>query len=174
MDKEIDKEIKRVISEFQNRYGDNMTINSNGIMTKQDERDYNQKNSCRNAFELSVNDIISAIHVIPLMYASHKTKTSNSYSMKHKIEKNKHYIELKGHSYLANGNLIVAMLIMGYKYRYERGNGATPNPNVDFYVITPDRYAQKKKQMQLKQRLLNDYKDTVSKYNTLTGSILKA
>ena len=93
---DIEKEIKHVISEFQERFGEYLTINSNGVMAKQVQRDCNQRNNCTDAFKLSVNDIISAIHVIPLLYSPHKHKTCNSYSMKHNIEKNNRYIELKG------------------------------------------------------------------------------
>ena len=146
---DINKEIERVINQFQKIYGDNLIINSNGIMTKQGENDYNQKYKCNNAFQLDVNDITSAIYVIPFLYAPHKRKTTNSYSIKHTIERNDHYVKLKGHSYLSNGNLIIAMLISGYKYRYNKGNRTIPNPNVDFYAISLDRYDHKKKQFKL-------------------------
>ena len=144
MPTDINKEIKRVVSQFQKRYGNNLTINNNGIMTNQDECQYNQKYNCNEAFKLSVNDIQSAIHVIPFLYAPHNRKTCNSYSMKHTIEKNDHYIKLKGHGYLSNGDLIVAMLIMGYKYRYNKGNQTISNPNVDFYVVTSNQIPKKK------------------------------
>ena len=141
---DINKEIERVINQFQKRYGDNLTINSNGIMTKQSESEYNEKYKCNNAFQLDVNDITSAISVIPLLYTRHKRKICNSYSMKHKIERNDHYIKLKGHCYLSNGDLIIAMLIMGYKYRYNKGKRAITNPNVDFYVVASDQMRKKK------------------------------
>ena len=141
---DINKEIERVINQFQKRYGDCFTINSNGIMTKQSESEYNEKYKCNNAFQLDVNDIISAIYVIPLLYTQNRSKTTNSYTIKHKIERNDKYIELKGHCYLSNGDLIIAMLIMGYKYRYNKGKRAITNPNVDFYVAASDQMRQKK------------------------------
>ena len=144
MNKDINKQIKRIVSEFQNKYGNDLTINSNGIMTKQEEINYNQKYNRNDTFRFDIHDVMSAIHVIPFLYTPHERKTSNSYVMKHKVERNPQYIKLKGHRYLSNGNLIIAMLIMGYKYRYDRGNYTTPSPNIDFFVASTERYVRKK------------------------------
>ena len=74
MNKDINKEIKCIISKFQNRYGDDLTINSNGIMTKKEECEYNRKYKRNIAFSFDINDIVSAMQVIPLVYNPHKKR----------------------------------------------------------------------------------------------------
>ena len=71
----------------------------------------------------SIKNIIGCINQIPSIIRPLKTTYSvESYSGKHVIEKyRENVLKLKGSCHISNGEFIIAMLLLGFEFKYVKG-----------------------------------------------------
>ena len=92
-------------------------INRDGVVSKSNEH-YVEFNIESERFLKQISDCIEEIK---LLYEPLKTVYNiHSYSGKHYIEKYRDHIKLEN-TYISNGEFILAMLLSGYKYKYNSG-----------------------------------------------------
>lgn len=82
---------------------------------------------CGEPVDVESPTIASALKVIPLLITPSLRKTINSYAGKHVVEKLLHT------NYISNGELIMAMMMLGYKWRLPPGE--KDSVNVLFYAL---------------------------------------
>jgi hypothetical protein len=65
-------------------------------------------------------NIVRAVYEIPCLLKMRSTtnKKSSSYGLKHVLENWRHMKYGSGNNYISNGSFIVAMIVLGYKFKF--------------------------------------------------------
>jgi len=98
----------------------NIFINRNGVITYRNEPEHRS-----DIFDIEsdtfLKQISNCMEEIKILYEPLKTVYNiHSYSGKHYIERYRDHIKIDN-TYISNGEFILAMLLSGYKYKYNSG-----------------------------------------------------
>ena len=118
----IKEQIPKQITAFQERYGSNYTINARGVVLRSDttKTDIAKTNSNDTNNNLSINNIINALFIIPMIEHCQKGYyPKTSYCIQYAVnERSNDNSTIDKCKYITNGEIILAMLILGYDYDY--------------------------------------------------------
>ena len=124
------EQISHQITAFQERYGNKYTITSRGVVLKSDIE------KTDTATHFSIRNVIHALFTIPKIRHCQKGKyPKSSYCIQFSVNEIMNQAldssDINEHFYITNGELIVAMMILGYKYEYN----ANVNTNEDIQFM---------------------------------------